>query len=120
EHCARHMPPEEVKNMEKSFAMLANADKTVKHPTKEMIVARKKCEKIIDQLYQTCLDEMRQVFTRVGYISLLPLEDEESLVLWGSNSGNPESPADNGVPYSEILCSKWVEEDELYAFTDIF
>ncbi len=118
--CARVPDPEYLKVVEKMYEIIENGKKNIKHPTKEIIVARKKCEKTLDELYQNSIQDMRNVFLNSGYLGLLPLEEEGSLEMWGSNSGNPESSANGGVPCSEMLSSKWINEDELYAFTDTF
>ncbi len=119
-HASRNADPTFLTEVKKIYETLERGKKTVKHENKEMIVARKMMEKLLNQLYDSSKQEMLTMFATCGYIGLMPLVDEEAIVFLGSLSNHPESEEGGAVAYSEIMSSKWGEEDEVYCLTDLF
>ncbi|MES2619676.1 MAG: hypothetical protein V4615_02410 [Bacteroidota bacterium] len=121
DYAGRVANPKYLEEVKRIYEVLERGRKNVKHETKDMIVTRKKIEKLLDQLFQSSKQELINVFNSCGYSGLMPLVKEEAIFFWGASSENPESDKDGTVSYSEIVSSKWGEDDdELYSFTDPF
>ncbi len=120
DYCSRMPDPKILKEAEQLFEIVYEDKHRIKHPPPQLIIARKKCEKALDQLYESSKQELRNVYSKIGFTGLTCLVDEGFISLWGSSSEQPEFTGDGAVAYSEILSNKWTKQDELYCFTTPF
>lgn len=120
DYCSRVPDPNYLKEVERMYDTINEGKHNIKHPPPYLIVARKRCEKALDQLYESSKQDMRNIFSLFGFTGLSTLVDEDFIALWGAHSEQPEYIEDGGVAYSEILRNKWTKQDELYCFTNPF
>ncbi len=90
-----------------------------KHKNKVEIVLLKRGEKLLDALFEDCMNYYRSLIKPSGLSELIKMEEEE-LKLLCTSSKHPENNQDYYTPYSEILKNKWGDKDEVYAFTNPF
>ncbi len=112
--------PNFLKQIESCYEDFKQAQKTVKHETPAMIVARKKLEKHLDKFYWARVEQMRQLYQLVGYGGLKTLVDEDALDLIGDSNELPGEKMTKGKPFSYLLSRKWNEADEVYIFSHPF
>ncbi len=108
-------------SIEKLYADLKEARKTIKHEPPGMIVARKRIEKMLDTLYDSGLAWLKNLLDQGGFMGLMSLVNDHEISLVGGNPENDKSKEGKGSTYSLMLAQKWRQgEDEVYYFTTPF
>jgi hypothetical protein len=92
--------------------------KQIKHPPKAVIVARARCTKALDQLFESSVTEMKRSFSLCGYTGLYKLKEEGAI----ETIGGDDDFGDDSKPQStaESLAAKWNGNDEVYTIIPPF
>jgi hypothetical protein len=116
-YAGRVADPNYLKEVERMYAVLKNG-RDIKHPPKEVLVARARCEKTLEQLYQSSVTDMKQLYTLCGFTGLQHLKEDGILETIGALKNSKEY--DGPHLYTECLETKWNKYDEIYTIIPPF